>query len=499
MISAALKKLGFYAVSETALGADIVSASFAEDIRAASQDENGQRLFLSSACPVVVLYIKQYAPHFIPYLNDRASPLLTHAQLLKNIYGEDIAVVFIGPCPAKKKEADQFDEVDAAITFDELKIWFKEEGITLEESDTYNDKNNENNENNFVPHKAAKGSYYPIDGGMLHTMIKYKAFARARCMVVSGLNSLIEIINKRTLVPEQLRTPLFLELLACEGGCINGPCATYDSAVIERRARLLEYAEASADTLEPELLALPLRRTGTLTAKEVPPEPHTAGEIAAALAETGKFEIVDEVDCSMCGYSSCRTFAAAMLEKRAKKTMCIQNMRTLAQKKANALINVSPSGIVLVDKNLNVVECNKNWIHFLEKEVEEIYEVVPGLAGFNVNKIAPAFAAYFEDAFKTNLRESTDYDIRLDNKIFHLNVYVLEKDEIVAGVFDDITVPQIRRDKTALKARKIIEKNVTAVQKIAFLLGENAAETEAILNSIIESHTLGDNSDDADE
>jgi PAS domain-containing protein len=417
--------------------------------------------------------------------------------------------------------------VNATITFDELRIWFKEEGITLEDTNENisgsNDTIVNDSENSFVPCNAAKGSYYPIDGGMIHSMNKYRAFTgayggalrnnrpphsesrmkgaigAARYMVVSGLHSLIETINKKTAVPNALRSPLFLELLACEGGCINGPCATYDSEVLQRRAHLLEYAEASDDTLDPALLSLPLCRTGTLTAKEVPAETHTSGEIGSALAETGKFEKEDEFDCSMCGYATCKTFAAAMLEKRAKKTMCIQNMRMLAQKKANALINASPSGIVLVDKNLNIVECNKNWTRFLGSEAKEVYEMVTGLVGINLNKIAPAFVPYFEDAFKTRAREDINHDVRLDKKIFHLNLYVLEKDEIIAGVFDDITIPQIRKDKTVLKARKIIEKNVEAVQKIAFLLGENAAETESILHSIIESHTLGDTNDNTNE
>jgi PAS domain-containing protein len=163
----------------------------------------------------------------------------------------------------------------------------------------------------------------------------------------------------------------------------------------------------------------------------------------------------------------------------------------MAQRKANALIKASPSGILIVDKDLHILEANRNFAHLRGKEIEELYELVPELIELNLTKIID-FSDYFVDAFSAETASSFDYDIRYDNKVLHLNIYVIEKGEVVAGVIDDITVPQIRRDKTVNKARKIIEKNVQAVQKIAFLLGENAAETEAILNSIIESHSQGE-------
>ena len=361
-LTAALKQLGFFAVSETALGADYVSAGIAASLVAslkeaneaneaneASEDSNGQKagqmLFLSSACPAVVLYLKRYASAFVPCLNDRASPLLAHAQLLRALYGEDINVVFIGPCIAKKCEADQFKEIDAAITFSELREWFSNEGIdphlasgTPATAIAPDD---------FVPRRAAKGAFYPVDGGMILSLREYAGFSQTRSMVISGINTIAETLNAVTR-PSGLETPLFLELLACEGGCVNGPCATRDAEAITRRARLLRYAESADDRLDPRTASYAIPLTGELSAVERKPVFHSPEEIQRALEQTGKYRASDEYNCSKCGYRTCRDFAAALLENRAEKTMCAPYMRSLAQKKANGLMNAMRGGVAIV-------------------------------------------------------------------------------------------------------------------------------------------------------
>ena len=482
---ASLKKLGFYAVSETALGADFVSADIASGLRAASEKKDGQKLFLSSACPAVVLYIKRYAPAFVPYLNDRASPLLAHAALLQKMYGKEIRIVFIGPCIAKKREADQFTEIAAALTFNELKQWFKEEGIRPERI-----AEDEGANQSFVPRRAAKGSFYPVDGGMLISLRSHTGFSKTSNMVVSGIDTIAEMLNRDTSVYAGLESPLFLELLACQGGCVNGPCITKDASAISRRAKLLKYAESADDILDEETAGIKLNLSGSLTATERPQTEYSKGEIRVALSHIGKYSEKDELNCSICGYKTCRDFAVALLEKRVEKTMCVNYMRNMAQRKANALIKAMPGGIVIVDKECKVVECNRKFARLLGSEIEELFDIDPDLSGLDLYKVA-GIGKYFEECFSMNMRESFNYEFKEGDKIFHLNIFVIEKGEILAGILEDITLPQIRRDKTVTRARRIIEKNVKTVQKIAFLLGENAAETESILHSIIESYTAG--------
>ena len=128
----ALKKLGFFAVSETALGAQQVSAS-----AYALMHSEPKQIWISSACPVVVDFIAKYHPECESHLSGVLSPLLTHCKMLRAHFGNDIATVFIGPCIAKKKEAEQHPELlDVVLTFEDLDRWLAEEKIHLEEIDT---------------------------------------------------------------------------------------------------------------------------------------------------------------------------------------------------------------------------------------------------------------------------------------------------------------------------------------------------------------------------
>ena len=158
---ATLKKLGFTGVSETALGAQEVSIQTAKMLNEA---ESG--LFISSACPVINDYIRLYKPNFASCITPIASPALTHAGILKKEFGEDIKVVFIGPCIAKKNEADKHpDLISVALTFDELNYWIKEEFIDTDKIET-------NEECKFIPETAYEGALYPLEGGMNETIKK---------------------------------------------------------------------------------------------------------------------------------------------------------------------------------------------------------------------------------------------------------------------------------------------------------------------------------------
>jgi iron only hydrogenase large subunit-like protein len=486
---AALKTLGFYAVSETAIGAELISRDIAVSIKNAHDKSSGQKLFLSSVCSAVVLYIKRYAPSFAQYLNDRASPLLAHAVMLRKLYGKNISVVFAGPCAAKKREADQMKEINAALTFNELRQWFDQENIVPEEiEDSEGEK--------FVPHNAAKGVLYPLEGGMfggIDNYLRENGIADVSFLSISGINNIADFLKEK---PDtaNFKYPLFAQMLACQGGCVNGDGTLREASDIVRTEKLLSYAKdaenhLTENRLDDEKAFEKIKFTGTITAKEVPSVQYSDSEIRSALASIEKFSDKDRINCSMCGYDNCVSFAKALIDRRAEKTMCSAYLRNMAQRKANALINTTPSGVVIVDKDLNIIECNRNFARLLGKEEEELYELADQFKGLKLGKFIN-FTGCFEEALEANTSDSFNHDIRVGKKILHLTTYVIERGEVVAGTLDDITRPASLRRNTVMRARNIIEKNVVAVQKIAFLLGENAAETEAILNSIIESHTV---------
>lgn len=476
-MAAALRRLGFWAVSETAWGADLVSREVAQQLQLAHPGT----LFISSACPTVVDYITKYRSSLADRITSLASPLMAQARELHKLYGDDCPVVFIGPCISKKQEADEYSQdIAVAIDFNDLRMWFDEEKIALSLVKS-------NPEVPIIPERAGKGSLYPVDGGMIAAIKSWAVPAQVRFMSFSGIEEIERALDEfeETLLQGQVQEPLFLELLACPGGCVNGPRAKKRTGTIQKRLSVLEYGQnRQAGTVS---------KTVTDTArvlchewKSKPPlqESCSEQEVAEALRRTGKFSRDDELNCGGCGYDTCRDFARAMLVGRAEPEMCVSYMRKLAQKKANGLIRVIPSGVVIVDARLSIVECNQNFARILGDEALQLWEAKPGLEGASLIKLLP-FYRYFQDVLDG--ADAIDRDIRCNNRILHATIFGIEKGAYAGGVFQDVTAPWVQKDRVVSQARKVITRNLAVVQKIAFLLGENAAETEATLSSIIES------------
>ena len=485
MISIFLK-MGFFGVSETALGADLVSYEIASELSKKSP-AGGQKLFISSACPAAVEFIKRYMSEYAPYITDCASPLLAHSRYLHKIYGEDTAVVFAGPCIAKKRESDVWNkDISVSITFKELRRMIQDSGIRPDVSDPKAPAA-------FIPRRAAKAELFPLEGGMIASCKKYGKLQNVRTIAVSGIEAIRETLEGLDVT--SLKEPLFLETLSCTGGCVNGPGTEVKSAVALRRVQTIEFAEEADNTLDDKTIHAMPDMAGTLPGEPVVHREFTDEQIMEAMRSMGKYSDADEINCNGCGYDTCRNFAVAMLNGVADKTMCVSYMRKLAEKKANGLVRSIPSGVVIVDKKLNIVECNKNFARLMGQDIAEMYEVKPGLEGADLAAMTTS-AQLFKSVLVPNGPEVIEREVREQKKILHYTVFVIEKEEIAAGVVEDVTAPKNQKARTIMKAQKVIDKNLSTVQKIAFLLGENAAETESMLNSIIESYSVENGEND---
>lgn len=477
---AACRALGFYAVSETSLGADLVSLGMSEHI---AKDRPG--LLVSSACPSVVQYINKYVPEMRRYLSVSCSPMVAHARFLKKMLGSGTAVVFAGPCIAKKWEADMSGGiVDVALTFCELKAWFAEEKIEPGAM-------NPTEEDGLFPRRAGQGVLYPIEGGMVASM-QHIGAPDAQFMTFSGIQQIKSALKGVTGREGKDKT-LFLELLACEGGCVNGPQISEGTGTIVKRLQVLSYRGEETTSVNPrssagleESLDALLTTPVNLYESAVSSQNVSEERIRAALASIGKYSRKDELNCSGCGYDSCRAFAAAMLLGKAEKTMCLSYMRNLAQKKANALLKTMPSAAVVVDASMRIVESNKPFAELLGKDVVDIYDIKPSLEGADLRKLLPFWQA-FEQVLRPGDIDLISSDFRCNDKIVHGSVFSIEKGLLAGGLFQDITAPWIQKDRVIAQAKKVMHQNLKTVQKIAYLLGENAAEAEAALTSIIES------------
>ena len=499
-LCAALKLLGFYAVSETAIGADIISNEMAKQLNQSCSDNSNSlksKLFLSSACPATVEYIRHKLPEYAEYISDCASPLLAHGRFIKETYGEDSAVVFIGPCIAKKREADTFPEIDVAISFNDLRKWLADANLLPNNPKIKELISQKSDECKFLPERAGKGALYPIDGGMCSAIKKYSDknpnLEKVRMVSVSGIDQIPSVLEG--ISATSLKEPLFIEFLACAGGCVNGPGTSVSGSTALKQLAVVDYANPTQNTASSSILEKSINLKAKLEIAKPVANVFSQEDIRKALRSVGKYSSADELNCSCCGYDSCRDFALAMLEKRAEKTMCLSYMRKLAQKKANGLIQAIPSGVVIADRNLNIVECNKNFAKLMGPEIEEMYNALPGLEGADLSKIT-ALSRFFADVLDLNGPDLIEREVRDGKKIFHVAVFEIGKDECVGGVIENVTAPRVQRNRIISQAKKVIDKNLSVVQKIAFLLGENAAETESMLNSIIESFANSENEPD---
>jgi PAS domain-containing protein len=289
--------------------------------------------------------------------------------------------------------------------------------------------------------------------------------------------------------PATLETPLFIELLACPGGCLNGPGMSGASQSVIRHLCLRDYANTTDNTLDTTVLLHSPAIDAHYFPAALSDVAHTEQEIAEALLRVGKYSSAHQLNCASCGYNTCRDFAIALLDGMAEKSMCASYMRELANKTANGLIKAIPSGVVIVDKDLKIIDCNEQFARLMGSGAEELFALSPGLEGAELKKISP-FLQYFQTIIDPLGPELVQTDVREGSKIFHLTVFAVEKGITAAGVVEDITEPRVRIETTVERARELIKKNVSTVQQIAFLLGENAAESESILNSIIESYTV---------
>ena len=107
---------------------------------------------------------------------------------------------------------------------------------------------------------------------------------------------------------------------------------------------------------------------------------HAESSIKEALTMVGKYSDKDEINCGGCGYNSCREFAGALLEDRSEPNMCVSYMRKIAHDKSSALLRKIPSGVVIVDDQLKIIEKQiLSFARMMGSEIEQLYETVPGL------------------------------------------------------------------------------------------------------------------------
>ena len=223
---AMIRALGFDSVHEISLGADLVAHAYRRLL-----EENPEGRYITTPCPASVSYVRKYHPRLMPYLAPIVSPMVAMARVLRHDLGPDIKVVFMGPCVAKKRASIDTThvEVDAVLTFAELRDMFSRRGIKPEDFD---------GDDRFDPPYGGLGAVFPIAGGLLQTAGLTEDLLTGELVVAEGRGEFIEAITEFDLARADTR---LLDVLSC-AGCFAGPGMTSDETMLQRRSRVSTYA-----------------------------------------------------------------------------------------------------------------------------------------------------------------------------------------------------------------------------------------------------------------
>ena len=214
-------------------------------------------------------------------------------------------------------------------------------------------------------------------------------------------------------------------------------------------------------------------------------------EIARAMLELGKTSKEDELNCGGCGYNTCRDMAVAYLSGMAEAEMCVTKMRKEAQSKVDVLLRTIPNAIVIVNKDLNIDSCNLNFLRIFGDMDEALLDenMLTLVNGLPLERFVPFYQKFSDEFYAQKMNQ---YRLHYKDKFLRVTFFLVESGRLLGAMFEDITNPTVRRETVVKKAEDVIQKSLETVQQIASLLGENAAETEIMLNSLIDAFSVHD-------
>ncbi len=457
----ALRRLGFADVEETAIGATIVKNEYERMI-----NEDGRDIIISSCCHSVNLLIQKNFPAELPYLADIYSPMQAHCLEIKK-KNPQAKTVFIGPCVAKKDEAEYYGGiVDAVLTFDELTKWLKEESVELKQE--------------IFENENSRARFFPTTGGILKTMAQDNP--NYTYMAVDGVENCIAALHD---IESGKIHKCFIEMSACSGSCVGGPVMEkFHRSPVKDYMAVSEFAgKKDFEVEQPDSLSL--KKTFTIIEKKLPQPSET--EINNILREMGKFKPSDELNCGSCGYDTCREKAVAILQGKAEISMCLPFLKDKAESFSDTIVKNTPNGLIVLNEALEVQQINASALKMINLRSKKDI-----LGDLIVRVLDPK---PFMDVLKTgrSIKNKRTYLAEYERYVEQTIVY--DKDyKLIICIMRDITEEEHAREKkeqisrnTVEIADNVVDKQMRIVQEIASLLGETTAETKIALTKLKET------------
>jgi iron only hydrogenase large subunit-like protein/uncharacterized Fe-S cluster-containing protein len=462
-----MRKLGFSYVCETAEAAYFVAKETKEYF-----SEKGKGLCLSTACPSFVTYIEKYQTKKVDNLTPIVSPMIAHAKRLKNKLGSHWKVVFVGPCVAKKAEAERPEYkglIDAAITFTELLDWMEEEQIDVKQFEV----------SEFDEQIAGDARLYPLTGGMSKTAALETDNLNTSVYAMSGFAEITDSIVSFS----DTNNSIMIEPLICASGCVNGPGLPKSSFVHKRKENVINYAKLKSNC-SAVIDERPIKLTTTFNhAAGLVEEDYAEEQIRHVLEQTGKQNEEDQLNCAACGYPTCLENAKAILSGMVEIESCIPYMRRLAEQRTDKIIETSPNGIVILNKELEIIHMNPAFKKF--------FMCTNSVIGKRISYLMdPESFIKLKEGDTATVEQTvnhTNYNI-----VCHQILYKLQEEDQYIGIFVDITKNlsaeeklDSLRERTISQAQELLDHQIEMAQQLAKLLGENTAKGEELVENLL--------------
>ncbi len=462
-MTTALKKLGFAGVEETAIGATIVKNEYQKMLADGNHD-----VLISSCCHSINLLIQKYFPQVLPCLADVVSPMQAHALDIKRRY-PDAKVVFIGPCLAKKDEADHYEGiVDAVLTFEELTEWLSTEKIVLQPDMDKTEK--------------SLARFFPTTGGVLKTMTERQS--DYTYMSVDGVEKSIAVLKD---IESGKIHKCFIEMSACLGSCVGGPVMEkYHSSPVQDYVAVSNYAGNKDFDVEQLSDGEKQKHFEQIAHKLQTPSEQ---EIRDIMRKMGKNKPEDELNCGTCGYNTCREKAIAVLQGKAEISMCLPYLKDKAESFSDAIVKNTPNGLIVLNDNLEVQQINAAAMRIVNlRSASDI------LGDYVVRILDPIHFIKVRDTHTSIVNQRAflaEYQKYVEQTIMYDSA-----NHLIIGIMRDVTEEVNEKERKDLLNKqtieitdKVVDKQMHIVQEIASLLGETAAETKVALTKLKESIT----------
>ena len=513
-----IRQLGFTFVSEASFGVDLVSMKYKELF------ENFRgKYHITANCPSVVAFIEKYYPELINNLAPVVSPMVATAKVIRQKYGQDVRIVFIGPCISTKDEALKCEgdaKIDAVLTFVELRQLFTE----------FNIRESQVEFSEFDPPLGHKGSLYPISNGLLQAGDINEDLLTGSVITTEGRHNMLDAVKEFDSRIELIKRNFNIFY---DEGCLMGPGTSAGGEKFLRMTLVTDYAnkrltDFDQPTWEDEIASfanLDLTRQFSPDDQRLPvPDDEKIREVLTMINREGQMD--NEIGCESCGYTNCRDLAIAISQGLATTEMChvfsgrnrqeyIQILRTTnenlattkaalkeseekalreqeAQKESSDLISTMlqnlVSGVVIVDEDLKIYQSNKAFIRIVGEEAAMIDEVIPGLVGADLKSLLPVhFYKMFSYVLSSD-ESIENKDVQFGDIKLGVSIFSIRSHKYVGGILRDMYIPEVRKEQIINRLTEVIDENFDMVQKIAYLLGEGAAKSEQMLNSVIDSY-----------